>query len=135
MAQVRDLLGGEVRYMSSGAAPLSPQVLELLKVCFSCDVLQGVRLLFRRTQHKLTTVSDGYDRGKSCLRDCKAVLTFARLLAQLRKGEVHCVLSDLRADKVLKSIAWDTKHPGNCGQVQPCNEIKLVDVSDMGVCC
>jgi long-chain acyl-CoA synthetase len=41
-SQIRNLLGGEVMYMSSGAAPLSADVHELLKVCFSCDVIQGV---------------------------------------------------------------------------------------------
>jgi long-chain acyl-CoA synthetase len=40
--QIRNLLGGELRYMSSGAAPLSAEVHEMLKVCFSCEVIQGV---------------------------------------------------------------------------------------------
>lgn len=31
-----------MRYMSSGSAPLSPAVHEMLKICFSCDVIQGV---------------------------------------------------------------------------------------------
>ncbi len=43
-AQIRNLLGGELMSISSGAAPLSPDVHEMLKICFSCDVLQGVSI-------------------------------------------------------------------------------------------
>jgi len=31
------------------------------------------------------------------------------------------------------SIPWDIDAPGTCGQIQPCNELKLVDVKEMGV--
>jgi long-chain acyl-CoA synthetase len=31
------------------------------------------------------------------------------------------------------SIPWDINAPGTCGQIQPCNELKLVDVPEMGV--
>jgi long-chain acyl-CoA synthetase len=40
--KVRALLGGQVVYMTSGSAPLAGDVLEMLKICFSCDVVQGV---------------------------------------------------------------------------------------------
>lgn len=40
--QIRNLLGGNILYLSSGAAPLMTDVHEMLKVCFSCDVIQGV---------------------------------------------------------------------------------------------
>jgi long-chain acyl-CoA synthetase len=43
--KLRGLVGGEVMYMSSGAAPLSAAVHEMLKICFSCDVAQGVSLI------------------------------------------------------------------------------------------
>lgn len=39
--KIRALLGGEIRSMTSGAAPLLPDVHELLKVCLSCDFIQG----------------------------------------------------------------------------------------------
>jgi len=35
------LLGGNVKYISSGAAPLTPEVHEILKICFSCEAIQG----------------------------------------------------------------------------------------------
>ncbi|KAL5713917.1 long-chain-fatty-acid--CoA ligase [Ranunculus cassubicifolius] len=33
--------GGRVRYMFSGASPLSPDVMDFLRVCFGCGVLEG----------------------------------------------------------------------------------------------
>ena len=35
------MLGGNVKYISSGAAPLTPEVHEILKICFSCEAIQG----------------------------------------------------------------------------------------------
>lgn len=40
--QIRNLLGGNLVQMISGAAPLSPEVHEMLKICFSCSAVQGV---------------------------------------------------------------------------------------------
>ncbi|WVQ85698.1 hypothetical protein IAT38_007864 [Cryptococcus sp. DSM 104549] len=42
--KIRALLGGNVVFVGSGAAPLSPAVQEILKIAFSCDVVQGYGL-------------------------------------------------------------------------------------------
>ncbi|XP_055816745.1 long chain acyl-CoA synthetase 6, peroxisomal-like [Solanum dulcamara] len=39
--KIKDKLGGRVRLMTSGASPLSPDVLEFLRVCFGCLVMEG----------------------------------------------------------------------------------------------
>eukprot|EP00285_Hemiselmis_virescens_P006971 CAMPEP_0173389900 /NCGR_PEP_ID=MMETSP1356-20130122/13899_1 /TAXON_ID=77927 ORGANISM="Hemiselmis virescens, Strain PCC157" /NCGR_SAMPLE_ID=MMETSP1356 /ASSEMBLY_ACC=CAM_ASM_000847 /LENGTH=701 /DNA_ID=CAMNT_0014347181 /DNA_START=23 /DNA_END=2128 /DNA_ORIENTATION=+ len=39
--KVRAALGGRVRLLASGAAPLSQELHQFLKVCFGCPVLQG----------------------------------------------------------------------------------------------
>ncbi|XP_047332173.1 long chain acyl-CoA synthetase 6, peroxisomal-like [Impatiens glandulifera] len=39
--KIREKLGGRVRYMASGASPLSPDVMDFLRICFSCQVLEG----------------------------------------------------------------------------------------------
>ncbi|KAL2468540.1 Long chain acyl-CoA synthetase 7 [Forsythia ovata] len=39
--KIKDKLGGRVRLMSSGASPLSPDVMEFLRVCFGCPVIEG----------------------------------------------------------------------------------------------
>lgn len=38
---IRERLGGRVRAMLSGSAPISPEVMEFLRVCFSCEVYEG----------------------------------------------------------------------------------------------
>ncbi|OWM85362.1 hypothetical protein CDL15_Pgr018986 [Punica granatum] len=40
-SKIKDKLGGRVRVMGSGASPLSPDVMDFLRVCFGCQVLEG----------------------------------------------------------------------------------------------
>lgn len=39
--KIKERLGGRVRYMVSAASPLSPAVLEFLRVCFGCVFVEG----------------------------------------------------------------------------------------------
>lgn len=39
--KIKAKLGGRVRFMVSGASPLSPDVMDFLKVCFGCPVVEG----------------------------------------------------------------------------------------------
>ncbi|UZJ57447.1 hypothetical protein CBS101457_006767 [Exobasidium rhododendri] len=39
--KVRQVLGGRVRFMASGSAPIRPDVLKLLRVCFCADIREG----------------------------------------------------------------------------------------------
>ena len=39
--RMRALLGGRVKMMVTGSAPISPEVLSFLKVCFCCPSLEG----------------------------------------------------------------------------------------------
>ncbi|KAL3538104.1 hypothetical protein ACH5RR_001470 [Cinchona calisaya] len=39
--KIKDKLGGRVRFMGSGASPLSPDIMEFLRVCFGCRVMEG----------------------------------------------------------------------------------------------
>jgi len=40
-AKIRALFGGRVRLMVTGSAPISPVIMEFLRICFSCKVLEG----------------------------------------------------------------------------------------------
>ena len=42
--KIRAILGGELRMMLSGGAPLSPETEEFMNVCFCCPVAQGYGL-------------------------------------------------------------------------------------------
>lgn len=39
--QIRQSLGGRCKFVISGSAPISPEVLHFLRVCFGCHVLEG----------------------------------------------------------------------------------------------
>jgi long-chain acyl-CoA synthetase len=42
--KVANLLGGDVKYMITASAPIDPTVLEFLKICFCCPMLEGYGL-------------------------------------------------------------------------------------------
>ena len=42
--KIRAALGGRVRMMVTGSAPIDPKVLNFFKVCFCCPVLEGYGL-------------------------------------------------------------------------------------------
>jgi len=37
----RQALGGRVRFIATGSAPISPELLELFRLCFSCCIVEG----------------------------------------------------------------------------------------------
>ena len=37
--KIKEVLGGRVRIVLSGSAPISSEVLSFLKVCFGCDII------------------------------------------------------------------------------------------------
>ncbi|KAI3707780.1 hypothetical protein L2E82_36598 [Cichorium intybus] len=39
--KIKAKLGGRVRFMGSGASPLSPDIMDFLRVCFGCSVIEG----------------------------------------------------------------------------------------------
>jgi len=57
--KIKNSLGGRVRYLLSGGAPLSASTHEFMKICFSCPVIQGFGLT--ETTGGVTCV-DKYDR-------------------------------------------------------------------------
>jgi long-chain acyl-CoA synthetase len=40
-SKIRERVGGEVKYMTTGASPISAEVMMFLRVCFGCHVLEG----------------------------------------------------------------------------------------------
>ncbi|KAM3707356.1 hypothetical protein ACB098_02G020400 [Castanea mollissima] len=55
--KIRDRLGGRVRFMTSGASPLSPDVMDFLKICFGCRVSEGYGMT------ETSCVISGMDEG------------------------------------------------------------------------
>lgn len=50
-------LGGRVRFMGSGASPLSPDVMDFLRVCFGCQVIEGYGMT--ETSCVISSMDDG----------------------------------------------------------------------------
>ncbi|XP_039344441.1 long-chain-fatty-acid--CoA ligase 4 isoform X1 [Mauremys reevesii] len=61
--KVKALLGGNVRMMLSGGAPLSPQTQRFMNICFCCPVGQGYGLTETCGAGTITEVSD-YSTGR-----------------------------------------------------------------------
>lgn len=40
-SKVKPLLGGNLKFMLTGAAPLAPDIIDFFKVVFSCDLCEG----------------------------------------------------------------------------------------------
>jgi len=81
--KIRALLGGNVELITSGSAPISPEVLTFLKVAIGGDIMEG------------------YGMTENC-------------------------------GTCLRGVPWDHDGVGTCGPPQPANEIKLIDVPEMG---
>ncbi|WZZ63058.1 hypothetical protein YC2023_063165 [Brassica napus] len=59
--KIKDKLGGRVRFMTSGASPLSPEVMEFMKICFGARVLEGYGMT------ETACVISGMDEGDNLI--------------------------------------------------------------------
>ncbi|CAO3615255.1 unnamed protein product [Mucor fragilis] len=57
-APVREKLGGRIRFILSGSAPIAPEVLEFLKICFSATVHEGYGQTENYCSGALTIIGD-----------------------------------------------------------------------------
>lgn len=70
-SEVKDKLGGNVRLILTGSAPISSHVMDFLRICFSCPVIEGILLIcenwliFFFAYHSL-----GYGQTESCAAIC-----------------------------------------------------------------
>lgn len=55
--KIKERLGGRVRFMSSGASPLSPDVMDFLRVCFGGQIMEGYGMT--ETSCVISTMDEG----------------------------------------------------------------------------
>lgn len=65
MLQIRQKLGGRIRFILSGSAPVSPDVMDFMRICFSAKVFEG----YGQTENYCggCLVSRGNFKGVLCL--------------------------------------------------------------------
>ena len=56
--KMKYILGGKVRVMITGSAPISSDVLDFLKVCFSCPIIEGYGLTETCGSSTMTYMND-----------------------------------------------------------------------------
>jgi len=139
-------LGGQVRLMMTGSAPISSTTLNFLKVCFSCPILEGYGQTESCAACTITAIAD-YSGGNvgGPITSAEIKLVDAPLLNYLStdkdeegnptpRGEI-CIRGPLlfkgyfnAHDKTVEAIdgeGW--LHSGDVGTILPNHSIKILD--------
>ncbi|PPQ64003.1 hypothetical protein CVT24_009377 [Panaeolus cyanescens] len=100
--KIQAVLGGQLQLVTSGSAPISPDVMDFLKIAFACEVVEGTLLLYPQFE----------------------LVSYISSLPGYGMTENAATCS--------KSWPNDPTSSGTVGPPQPANEIKLIDVPAMG---
>ncbi|KAK3013015.1 hypothetical protein RJ639_009964 [Escallonia herrerae] len=139
--KIKGKLGGRVRFMGSGASPLSPDVMDFLRVCFGCQVIEGYGMT--ETSCVISTMDDGdnlsghvgspnpaceiklvdvpemnytsedqpYPRGEICVRGCIVFQGYYK--------------DEIQTREVIDDDGW--LHTGDIGLWLPGGRLKIID--------
>lgn len=99
--KVKALLGGEVDYMVTGSAPIDLAVMNFLKVCFCCPILEGYGLTETAGASSVTQTNDP--------------------VAGHVGGPLECVKFRLRDVPEMNYLSTDKPYPRGEVQMQGCN--------------
>lgn len=144
--KIRETLGGHVRLMVTGSAPISKEILDFLRVCFSCPILEG----YGQTEccaASVVTKSDDLIGGTvgGPVAACEIKLVDVPSLKYSSKdkdengnpmprGEICCRGPILfrgyfndpeNTKKSVDSDGW--LHSGDIGAILPGNALKIID--------
>lgn len=138
---VREKLGGRVRLIVTGSAPIAPHIMEFLRICFSCPVIEG----YGQTESccaATATAPDSTESGNvgyplACVEiklvDCPHLGYYATDKPYPR-GEVCfrgpiCCLGYFKEEEKTKELkdehGW--LRSGDVGAILPDGSLKLVD--------
>jgi long-chain acyl-CoA synthetase len=140
-SKLRDKLGGRVRYMSTGSAPISAEVMEFLRVCFGGVVFEGYGMT-----ESACVISKTHERDFSCghvgspVACCEVKLddvpemNYTSADTPYPRGEV-CVRGPSvfkgyykaqdKTDEVIDRDGW--LHTGDIGLWLPGGRLKIID--------
>jgi len=144
--RIRKALGGKVRLMITGSAPIQPEVLEFMRVCFGCPVIEGYGQTETAAGVSLTRLDDftvGHVGGPlTCCEIRLESVEEMNYLAKDKKGEIcyrgnnifkgYYGNTDLEygIDPIKTADAIDRDgwlHSGDIGEILPNGAIKIID--------
>eukprot|EP00878_Enallax_costatus_P000737 GHUV01000851.1.p1 GENE.GHUV01000851.1~~GHUV01000851.1.p1 ORF type:complete len:760 (+),score=146.74 GHUV01000851.1:92-2281(+) len=140
-SKIRDRVGGQVKYMTTGASPISAEVMMFLRVCFGCHVLEGYGMTETSCTISITRVDDPtIGHVGAPLPCCEVKLVDIPEMSYLTsdqpfpRGEV-CVRGPTifqgyykdhtQTAEVLDTDAW--LHTGDVGLWLPGGRLKIID--------
>ncbi|EPS66319.1 hypothetical protein M569_08457, partial [Genlisea aurea] len=139
--KIKDKLGGRVRYMASGASPLSADVMEFLRVCFGCDLVEGYGMTETSCVVTSTDIGDhstGHVGSPNPASEVKLVdvpeMNYTAEDQPYPRGEI-CVRGpavfrgyyrdEIQTREVLDEEGW--LHTGDIGLWLPSGRLKIID--------
>ncbi|KAF3327198.1 long chain acyl-CoA synthetase 6 [Carex littledalei] len=138
--KIKEKLGGRVRYMTSGASPLSGEVLDFIKVCFGCEILEG----YGMTETCCATMMDsgdmlsGHVGSPNPCAEIKLVdvpeMNYTSDDVPYPRGEIcvrgHGIFRGYFKDEVQTREVFDEDgwlHTGDIGLWLPMGRLKIID--------
>ncbi|KAK9816781.1 hypothetical protein WJX72_005028 [[Myrmecia] bisecta] len=140
-SKIRARLGGEVRYMTTGASPISAEVFDFLRICFGATVLEGYGMTETACTIALTHPDDplsGHVGGP--LPSCEIKLDDIPEMGYRNSDSPHprgeiCVRGPIvfhgyfkdeaQSAEVLDAEGW--LHTGDVGTWLPGGRLKIID--------
>ena len=138
--KIKAILGGKVRCMITGSAPINPDVLDFLKIAFCCDIIEGYGMT-ETCAGSMTTIYGDPESGHvgGPLQNVKVRLRDIPEMNYLHtsdppKGEVCMWGSSItkgyfcNPEKTAETLSHDGwLFSGDVGMVMPNGSIKIVD--------
>lgn len=140
-SKIRAKLGGEVKYLTTGASPISAEVMQFLRICFCCTVLEGYGMTETSCTISLTRPDDptiGHVGAPLPCCEVKLVdipeMNYTRADKPCPRGEV-CVRGptvflgyykdEAQTRDVIDAQGW--LHTGDVGMWLPGGRLKIID--------
>ncbi|EIM90194.1 acetyl-CoA synthetase-like protein [Stereum hirsutum FP-91666 SS1] len=141
--KIQAVLGGRIKLLTSGSAPISPEVMDFLKIAFACDVLEGQ---YGMTENAaVCTHMIHNDPSSSGTTGPPAVTVEVKLLdvpamgytsedKPFARGELCCrgensfreyYKDDKNTKETVDEEGW--VHTGDVAMIDDCGRVKIID--------
>jgi len=139
--KIRNRLGGRCKAMVTGAAPISPEVLDLLRIAFGCQVYEGYGQTEACAAISVTVTGDYSTGHVGCPLPCVELklvdvpeMNYTAEDKPNPRGEICvrgtsvCQSYYKEPEKTREAIDADGwLHTGDVGEIQPNGTLKIID--------